>query len=102
MAYKVNNIKLKIKNLGKNAKKSNTRKPRKFRKSSKPRKPRRSRKTRKYKRIQYGCQKMTGGSALIDIPGNMQTSSSNLLGGLSNTFQGYNNNELYTSVTDYP
>ena len=45
---------------------------------------------------------MSGGSALIDVPGNIETSSSNFLGGLSNTFQGYNNNELYTSVTDYP
>lgn len=76
-----NNIRLKIKNLAKLKNKV---------------------KTRKYKRIQYGCRRMIGGNAMLDIPGSISNSIENVGGGLQNTLGGHSGNELFKGLASYP
>ena len=60
-------------------------------------------KTGKYKkkRMQYGCKKMKGGNAMLDITGNIGGSVYNSFSHLNNTLGGHTNNS-FTSVADYP
>ena len=74
-----NNIKLRIKNLGK---KNNS-------------------KNKKFNRIQYGC-KMKGGGPEFNPVNHIEEQLEYVGSSLSNTMNGYTNNNAFAGVTNYP
>ena len=77
---KKNNIKIKIKNLGKTK--------------------------RRNKKIQYGCSanksNMKGGDATLNPLTEVENKFSNTIGSLGGTLYGENTNNLFTNYNDYP
>ena len=75
---KRNNIKIKIKNLGKTK--------------------------RKHKKIQYGCsvKNMKGGDATLNLFSEVKENVNNSIGSLGGTLYGENTNNLFTNYNDYP